>query len=180
MKNTFAIKRHEIKSKSLLTLCAVVAATALPQVFHWLGVWSGMGPLPGATFLPMHIPVFAAALMGGPVVGLAAGALSPLVSYIFTLTVFEAAMPAAVLLPFMTLELTGYGLVAGMLYKAKTPVILNLIAAQVAGRLLRAAAVLITAGSAVSVWDAVVAGLPGIMLQWAIIPLLVYRLRKQS
>jgi uncharacterized membrane protein len=155
-----------------------MAAVALPQVFHYIGVWSGSGALPGATFLPMHIPVFVAALMGGPVVGLIAGALSPLVSFAFTSAVFTAAMPSAMLLPYMTLELTGYGLAAGMLFKAKTPVFVNLIIAQAAGRALRAIAVLAFGGTLEAVSGFVVAGLPGILLQWALIPLLVYRLRK--
>ena len=89
MKNILALNKTEIKTKSLVTLCAILCAAALPQVFHYIGVMSGAmeNPLPGAVFLPMHIPVFVAAFMAGPAVGLIAGALSPLVSYVFTLSV---------------------------------------------------------------------------------------------
>ena len=79
----------------------------------------------------------------------------------------------------MTLELGVYGLVAGLLYRAKTPVFLNLVIAQAAGRLIRATVMLITAASFDTVWGVIVTGLPGIMLQWALIPLIIYRLRKR-
>jgi hypothetical protein len=93
-------------------------------------------------------------------------------------------MPSAMLLPFMMFELAGYGLFAGLLHKAKTPVILNLVIAQLAGRVLRTIAILTAVfllginnpPSAVStIWTTVTVGLPGIMLQWALIPLIIYR-----
>jgi uncharacterized membrane protein len=177
MKNTLALNKNVIKTKSLFTLGAILCAVALPQVFHYLGVLSGMGPLPGAAFLPMHIPVFIAAFMAGPVVGVLAGALSPLFSYVFTLSVFGAAMPALPLLPFMTLELAIYGLVAGMLYNKKASVFLKLVTAQLAGRIIRLIAVVIATASFGSALDFIIAGLPGIMLQWALIPLLIYRVK---
>jgi uncharacterized membrane protein len=175
-----------VKSKPLITLAAIAAAVALPQVFHYLGVISGFGPMPGATFLPMHIPVFVAAFMAGPVVGLIAGLASPLISYLFTGAILNAPMPALTLLPFMMFELSGYGIMAGLLKKAKTPVILNLVIAQLAGRALRALAVIIAVfllginnpPSAIStIWTTVTVGLPGIMLQWALIPLIIYRVK---
>jgi uncharacterized membrane protein len=189
MRNAFVLEKQTIKTKSLITLAAIIAAVALPQVFHYAGVLAGTGALPGATFLPMHIPVFVAAFMAGPVVGVIAGAMSPLVSYFFTLAVFGAPMPALALLPFMMFELAGYGLVAGFLHKAKTPVFVNLIMAQLAGRALRALAVLIAVfilgvnnpPSAIStIWTTITVGLPGIMLQWALIPLVIYRLKGRN
>jgi len=76
---------------------------------------------------------------------------------------------------------------AGLLCKInpKMPIFVNLVIAQLFGRAVRAVAVLIAvyviglnnpAPTAVaSIWEAVVAGLPGIVLQWALIPLIVYR-----
>ena len=189
MKNTIAVNKSVFKTKMLVTLAAVVSAVALPQVFHHIGVVSGFGALPGATFLPMHIPVFVAAFLAGPVVGLLAGAISPLVSYCFTLTAFDVPMPALTLLPFMMFELAGYGLVAGLLHKSKTPVFLNLIIAQLGGRLLRTSVVLVAVfvlginnppASVSTIWTTVTVGLPGILLQWALIPLIIYRVRNRE
>jgi len=186
MKNILVLKRNEIKTKSLVTLSAILCAVALPQVFHYLGVLSGFGAMPGATFLPMHIPVFVAAFMAGPVVGLIAGLLSPLASYAFTMAAFGASMPGLALLPFMTIELAGYGFIAGLLYKSKTPIFVNLLAAQVAGRLIRAVALVVAvfalgvnnpATSLDTIITTVRIGLPGIMLQWALIPLIIYRMK---
>ena len=178
MKNIFVLNKSRIASKSLVTFAAVCAAVALPQVFHWLGLASGLGNGLGAAFLPMHIPVFIAAFMAGPAVGLAAGVLSPLVSFGIS------GMPTGALLPFMVIELAGYGLIAGFLYKSKTPVFVNLIIAQLAGRVLRAGAVLVSVYalesgviSVQSIWNTITAGLPGILLQMALIPLLMYRIR---
>ncbi|MDR2531656.1 MAG: ECF transporter S component [Oscillospiraceae bacterium] len=188
MKNAFAIDKTTIKAKSLVILTAIACAVTLPQVFHYLGVISGFGPMPGETFLPMHIPVFVAAFLAGPVVGLLAGAVSPLVSYGFTMMAFDGApMPVLTLLPFMMIELAGYGLFAGLLHKAKTPVFLNLVIAQLAGRLLRACAVLTAVfilginnppASVQTILTTVTVGLPGILLQWALIPLIIYRTKE--
>ena len=184
MKYANILQSSAIKTKTLTVFFAVICAVALPQVFHILGAVSGFGAMPGATFLPMHIPVLVAGLLGGPVVGLLAGLISPALSFGFTSAIGITAMPASFMLPFMTLELAGYGFVTGMLCKAKTPVILNLIIAQLAGRAVRAVAVLTAvyiigmnnpAASVSTIWETVRVGLPGIMLQWAIIPLIIYR-----
>ena len=187
MKNTLVINKTEIKTKTLITFLAVISAVALPQVFHYIGVWSGSGALAGTVFLPMHIPVFIAAFMAGPVVGAVAGVLSPIMSFVFTASVLSAAMPGSALLPFMALELAGFGLTAGLLHKNnKLPVFVKLIIAQLAGRILRATAILISlyviglhnpVATVSSIWDSVIIGLPGILLQWALIPLLVYRMK---
>jgi len=181
MKSTFAISKTTFRSKSLVTLAAILCAVALPQVFHAVGAISGLGGNIGAAFLPMHIPVFIAAFLAGPVVGVLAGLISPLLSHGIS------GMPTVALLPFMTIELMGFGLMAGLLHKNKLPVILNLIIAQLAGRALRSVAVLTAVfalGSQAvaldSIWNTIIIGLPGIMLQWALIPLFIYRLKGQK
>ncbi|MCL2696991.1 MAG: ECF transporter S component [Oscillospiraceae bacterium] len=187
MKSTLALSKNTIKTKTLAVLAAIAAAVALPQVFHYLGVLSGFGPMPGATFLPMHIPVLIAGFMAGPAAGLIAGALSPVFSFVFTSAAFDTPMPALIILPFMVIELAGYGFIAGLLCKSKKPVLLNLMIAQAAGRALRALAVLIAVfifglnnpPTAVStIWTTITIGLPGILLQWALIPLFIHRFKK--
>jgi len=162
--------------KTLITTAAVIAAVVLPQIFHAVGIASGLGAGVGAAFLPMHLPVFLAGLLAGPVVGLAAGILSPLVSFAFS------GMPSAVMLPNIIAELAGYGLVAGLLINTKLPVLGKLLIAQIAGHILKSAVIVFSvyAVGAQSVpvaliWSSIVTGLPGIALQWSLIPLIMYR-----
>ncbi len=168
------------KSKTFAGLLAVAGALALPQLVHWLGAVSGMGSALGETLLPMHLAVILAGLFAGPLVGLAAGAISPAVSFLLS------GMPAAAVLPFMTVELAGYGLAAGLLASVRMPASFKLLIAQVAGRALRSAAVLIAfygfgGGLPVaSIWTSIVTGLPGIVLQWVLVPLIVFRVERMA
>ena len=175
MTNSMALNRTTFKTKTLATFLAVLAAVALPQIFHVVGVASGLGASLGTAFLPMHLPVFLAGFMFGPIVGLLAGVASPLISYALT------GMPAAVMLPNMIAELAGYGFAAGLLYNVKMPVIGKLFIAQIAGHLLKALVILLsvnffgsTAVPTALIWSSVVTGLPGILLQWSLIPLVMF------
>jgi len=171
------LKSTQLKMKSLITFIAIVSAVALPQLFHAIGIISDTGNLLGATFLPMHIPVLIAALIGGPIVGLISGAISPIISFAIS------GMPALTLLPFMVIELTVYGLVGGMIYKVNTPTIVKLLIIQLAGRAARSFAVIIAVygfNSEIvelsSIYTSFTTSLPGIVLQWALIPLIIYRI----
>lgn len=175
MTNSMALNRTNFKTKTLAAFLAVLAAVALPQAFHVLGVASGLGASLGTAFLPMHLPVFLAGFMFGPIVGLLVGVASPLISYALT------GMPAAVMLPNMVAELAGYGLAAGLLYNVKMPVIGKLLIAQITGHILKALVILLSVyvlgKSAVPtalIWNSVVTGLPGILLQWSLIPLIMF------
>jgi len=167
MLNTLTLNAQAIRNKTLTVIAAVGAALALPQLFHFAGMISGLGAAPGAAFLPMHIPVFLAGFLAGPVVGVAAGVLSPLLSHAI------AGMPASALLPYMMIELAGFGLIAGLLCDVKLPFIVKLLIAQIGGRVFRAAALM----SFPAIWEITIMGVPGILLQWAFIPLLMYRLQ---
>ena len=175
MTKSLTINKTVIRTKTLYIVAAVFAAVALPQIFHFIGAASGLGSELGAAFLPMHLPVLLAGLIAGPVVGLIAGMLSPLASYALS------GMPSAVMLPNMIAELAGYGLAAGLLYNSKMPIFGKLIIVQIAGRLLKAAIILLSVyalgSKAVAVpmiWNSIVTGLPGILLQWAMIPLFMF------
>ena len=175
--STIVLKQTAIKNKCITVILAIASAVILPQLFHAVGIVSGTGNLLGAAFLPMHLPVFLAAFLGGPAVGLVSGCVSPVISF------FISGMPAAGVLPFMVLELAAYGLVGGLLSNKKMPVFGKLIITQVAGRAVRALAVIIaiyvldnTGIQLASIWNMVTAALPGILLQWALIPLLMYRM----
>ena len=173
--------RLSVRAQTLAALCAIAAAVVLPQLVHLLGAAAGLGSALGEALLPMHLSILLVGLLAGPYAGAAAGLLSPLVSFALT------EMPRAALLPFMVLELGVYGLCTGLLRNARMPVIFKLLIAQLAGRAVRAGAILIAVygfGSQalpVSViWTSVVTGLLGLVLQWALLPLIVYRVENAA
>jgi hypothetical protein len=145
----------------------------LPVAFHFFGAL-------GRVFLPMHIPVLIAGLFLGGYAGLAVGALTPVLSSL--LTGMPPLMPT---LPVMAAELAVYGAAGGYLYNVRRwNLYVSLTAAMVAGRL--AAAMMVYAlatmlniniSPAVYVTGAFVTGLPGIVIQLALVPLLVRRLQ---
>lgn len=168
--------RLTFKVQALATAAAVVGAVAVPQLFHMLGAVSGLGTSLGEIFLPMHLPILLVGLLAGPYAGALAGLLGPLVSFAMS------GMPKATMLPFMMLELCVYGLTAGLLRTVKLPTIVKVLLAQVAGRTVRAVAILIAvyglgnqAVAVASIWKSIVVGLFGLCLQWAFLPLIVYR-----
>ena len=169
---TKAISMMEIRRKALLTALMVSVAVILPQVCHLLGGQLGYGSKLGEMLLPMHLPVMLAGLLWGPWAGFACGMLSPIVSFAL------AGMPGAVLLPFMTVELAVYGLSAGLLSKTNLPTLLQVVLTQVAGRVARAAVLAVAIYGfgfdrlPISiVWTSITAGVVGIVIQWAVLPL---------
>ena len=173
--------RLSIKAQALATGLAIVGAVVIPQIFHILGMVSGTGTAPGETFLPMHLPIILVGLLAGPYAGAVAGAAGPLLSFLLT------KMPVASALPFMMIELFAYGLFAGLLRNAKMPSVAKVALAQILGRVVRAAAILfavyVLSGESIgvaSVWMSVVKGLPGLALQWSLIPLIVYRVENHK
>ena len=178
MENTLTRKKQIITAKALTTVIGITLSVAIPQLFHVIGIVSGTGSLPGSAFLPMHLGVFFTTLLAGPAVGAVTGAVSPLMSFALT------GMPSAALLPFMMIELTAYGLVCGLLKNKKMPVILKVLTAQILGRAIRAAAILIafygfksTVVSPTIILSSIASGLPGLILQWTLLPLLIYRVK---
>lgn len=168
-------KKFSVKVQSLAVLASVAACVILPQIFHLIGKISGSGTAAGIVFSPMHIPVIVTGLLAGPFAGAAAGLFAPLVSYLIS------GMPVAAMLPFMTAELFGYGLAAGLLRCVKIPAFAKVLISMIAGRVLymlvSLAAVYLFKNESVSVlgiWMAVPKCLPGIVLQLAFIPPFVY------
>jgi len=174
---TYGIKKLSVKRQVFATIGAIAAAVVLPQLFHVVGMVSNMGTALGETFLPMHLPILLVGLIAGPYAGAIAGLLSPLVSFGLT------SMPGSAMLPFMMIELCMYGLFAGLLRKSKMPTIAKVLLAQVGGRAVRAGAILAsvyllgnTAIHTAVIWNSIIAGIPGLILQWILLPLLVYRI----
>lgn len=159
---------------------AIVAAVVLPQVFHLIGSVSGSGTVPGSVFSPMHLPVILVGLLAGPLAGAMAGLFSPVVSHLIS------GMPGPAMVPLMMAELAGYGIVAGLLRTVKMPCIAKVLIAQVVGRIVYALAILVAVHvfgkvnfSVSSVIPSVIAGFPGLLLQWVFIPLVVFRVENR-
>ena len=134
--------------------------------------------------LPMHIPVLLAGFLVGPASGVVVGLLAPVLSYLLT------GMPPSYAVPLMSLELPMYGLVAGIAYrKLHLNIYIALIIAMIVGRLAfgfglfglglfmklpYSASAFFASGGAL--WS----GLPGIVVQLVVIPLIVAALNRKS
>ncbi len=145
-------------------------AISFPQIFHLTGIG-------GTVILPMHIPVILAGLLVGPAIGLYVGIIAPIISHFLT------GMPpmSPPILPPMVVELGVYGFVAGLMYRAlKRNTYLSLIAAMISGRIALGVAAYVMMQffgfelePMLYVKGAIVTGLPGIVLQLVLIPVLV-------
>ena len=131
----------------------------------------------------MHIPVILAGLLLGAKHGLIVGIISPIISSLVT------GMPIAFpMLPIMILELGTYGVVSGVLSKTtKLPVWLTLLITMVIGRLSYAFAYysiklifLPEIQESISPIEAAITGMPGIIIQILLIPLLASVLNKRN
>ncbi len=169
---------NRISRTQWLTYAALFLALALvlPIGFHAFGVG-------GRMFLPMHLPVLLAGFLVGPFCGLLVGILAPGLSHLMT------GMPPTYAVPLMSLELPVYGLVAGLLYRRlHMNIYVALIIAMILGRVMFGVGLLIlgmfmelpySAAVFFSSGGAVVTGLPGIVLQIFLIPIIVAAVRRK-
>ena len=152
-----------------LTGLFIALGVVLPIAFHLIH------PLAGRTLLPMHIPVLLAGILVGPISGMIVGLICPTLSFLLT------AMPPAYAVLLMTLELSLYGLASGIaIKKLRIPLIPSLILAMIVGRLGFAVGLFILGrflnlpyGVREFILYAIPTGLPGIILQIILIPILV-------
>lgn len=165
------LKYTDVRSY-IITAVFILLDVAVPRLFHQFH-------LAGATYLPMHIFVLMAGLLFGWRAGLIVGLLTPISSYAVS------QMPALTILPQVTIELAVYGLIAGLLReKFNLKAVWSLLGAMVAGRValfLTVSVIYLVAGSIFSPvgaeatpWSAVSSaigqGLPGILIQLALLP----------
>ena len=159
-----------VYSAASIALCVV-----LPMAFH--AVQNA-----GSIFLPMHIPVLLCGLMCGWPYGFICGLLGPLISSLTT------GMPPAAMLPSMMIECAVYGCVSGammQLVHTKKPVAdlyISMTTAMILGRVLAGLAKswILSPGTAPFAWvtTSLVMGIPGIVIQLVLIPLVVISLTK--
>lgn len=148
----------------------------IPYIFHSTGI-------PGTMFLPMHIPVFIGGFLLPPYLAFALGILTPIINSLAT------GMPK--LLPIgiiMIFELGTYGLLTSILYrKIKLPPIIVMILAMLGGRIMGGLGVFILAifleinlEPITYVIGAITAGIPGILIQVFILPILIHAITRYT
>ncbi len=168
------MKENHVK-KLVYTAVCVALCVVLPMAFH--AVQNA-----GQVFLPMHIPVLLCGLICGWPYGFLCGLLGPLLSSVIT------AMPPAAMLPSMMVECAVYGCVSGLMLalvhtkRSLLDLYISMVTAMVAGRLLAglAKSLIFSPGTAPFAWvsTSLVAGIPGIAIQLALIPLVVTALTR--
>ncbi|HKL41079.1 MAG TPA: ECF transporter S component [Clostridia bacterium] len=148
----------------------------LPMVFHAFG---GAGKI----FLPMHLTVLVAGFLLSPLNALAVGMLTPFLSSVLT------GMPVTFpMMPIMIVELGTYALVISLLNKKRIESIyLRLIVAMVTGRIMAgfmvfamATTVGLKMKSIIFVQGSIITGLPGILIQLIMIPLIIKLLGQKA
>lgn len=150
----------------------IALGVLFPMIFHYIG-----GPGLGRILLPMHLPVLIGAAFLGPLAGLTLGVFTPLLSSLFT------GMPPVIpMLPIMVAELAVYGLAMGYLLR-KLNIYLALIITMLLGRAAASLVVLLLvyvfsfsqlpANPVIYFYGTVTAGLPGIIGQLIVVPLIV-------
>ena len=160
-----------------LVLTGVCAAlcVVLPMAFHAF-------PNGGSIFLPLHIPVLLCGLICSWPYGLVCGLLGPFLSSTLT------QMPSLAYLPSMMVECAVYGCVAGVMMrilrteKTFLNLYLSMGTAMVSGRLIAGIvkALILAPGTPVFAWvtTSLIEGIPGIVIQLALIPSIVYALMR--
>lgn len=160
-----------------MSLCIAIGLV-LPQAFHMLPIANS-----GSVLLPMHIPVIICGVLCGYKYGAFTGFLLPFLSSILT------GMPP--LFPIglsMMFELATYGFLAGLGYEiTKRRIIPTLLIAMFGGRIVLGIANTIFFGMAdmpysfnLFITAAFITAIPGIILQFIIIPSILYALEKVS
>lgn len=176
-KQTFFVR---VKYKTLVSAMVIALAIVIPQLIHML-----LGTPGGVKWLPMYFPVLVGGCLLGKRWGIATGLLSPLFSFLIT-TLLGNSMPIAIRLPFMMIELAVFAAVAGFFAKK---IVDNglwafpaVILAQISGRsvFLGIVAILqnITPFSFDMILGQIRIGIPGILLQVVLVPLIIMLLRK--
>jgi uncharacterized membrane protein len=164
-------RRFSVRTLTITGLLLAVGVL-LPLVFHVT-----LGETAGRTLLPLHYAVLLGGLLLGPVAGAFLGIATPLLSTVLT------GMPPLMVLAPMVVELTAYGITAGLAHhRWHLAPLWSLCLAMVTGRVCLGIAVALlgpsiglTAEPAAYVMTSIVTGLPGIAAQLVVLPLLLAR-----
>ena len=159
----------------VLTALCVALCVVLPMAFHSF-------PGGGNVFLPMHIPVLLCGMLCSWPYGFICGLLGPALSSVAT------GMPPAAVLPSMMVECAAYGCVTGAMLKlvrtknTYLDLYISMVTAMVAGRVLSgfAKAFVFSPGTPIFAWvtTSLVTGIPGIVIQLALLSTIVFALMR--
>ena len=144
---------------------------------------TGQIPQIGSMLLPMHIPVLLCGFFCGWKYGLAVGFITPILRSVMF------GMPPMLTALAMAFELATYGVVTGALNKIlagkKLRVYISLITAMILGRIVWGLVSMIIYGvtNAAFTWQIFIGGallnaIPGIVLQFVVVPVLVLTVEK--
>ena len=169
------------KNTSLLKMIYAAICLALCMLLPFL---TGQIPQIGSMLSPMHIPVFLCGFLCGPIWGLGVGMLAPLLR--FALFGMPLLFPTGIA---MALELAAYGVLSGLLDhalpKKAWALYLTLFLSMVGGRIVWGAAQFVLLGFTGTPFPfsaflagAVTNAVPGIILHFLLIPVLVLALRR--
>lgn len=163
-----------VKRLVLTAVCAALCVV-LPMAFHAF-------PNGGNIFLPMHIPVLLCGLICSWPYGLVCGLLGPFLSSVLT------QMPPMAYVPSMMVECAVYGCVAGVMMElvhtknTYCDLYISMGTAMVLGRFVAGVvkALILAPGTPVFAWvtTSLLEGIPGIVIQLALIPSIVYALTR--
>ena len=166
--------RSNVRKMVYTAVCAALCLV-LPMAFHAI-------PNAGQVILPMHIPVLLCGLICGWPYGAVCGLIGPFISSVIT------GMPPAAMLPSMMVECAVYGFSSGLLMKyvrtgkPGVDLYICLVGAMVLGRVAAgfAKAWIFTPGVSPFAWvtTSLVTGIPGIVLQLVLVPLVVAALTR--
>lgn len=162
-----------------LTISALCLAMCLALPFL-----TGQIPQIGNALSPMHIPVLLCGFLCGPYCAAVVGLIAPPLR--FMLFGMPPIFPTGIAMCF---ELAAYGLVSGLLYKALPKkagyVYVSLISAMLSGRVVWGVVRALLSGVAGSpfTWEmflsgAVIKAIPGIIVHIALIPCVVFALKR--
>ena len=180
MEKSLSKRIIKLSTEAIYILLTVVCAVVLPQIFHAAGVLLGVGGKLGQIFLPMYIPVLIIGFWRGPATGAVAGLLSPIVSFWIT------NMPSSALLPFIIIELSAIGALAGIFSKSKLPAVLRVLSVQVIAKLVRIGALALSlyimngTVSTAALFNGILISVPGVILQLALVTLLLIKKEKKN
>lgn len=161
-------KNRELVTGGLLLALGII----VPIIFHSAGIL-------GQVFLPMHIPVLIGGFLLSPHLALTLGIITPLLSGL--LTGMPPIYPMAIIMAF---ELGTYGIIASLsVRKFKISTIPSLIISMLSGRIAAGLTVFflvslfkLKMNPVIFVKGAIVTGIPGIIIQLIIVPVLIYSL----
>ncbi len=166
------------KNTKKLVIAGLLLAIGLiiPSIFHLIGI-------PGTIFLPMHIPVILGGFLLPPVYAFLLGALTPFINSLITgMPIF---FPIGLI---MIVELASYGLIISLLAKkTKIPTMISLIISLILGRIIAGLFIyilsslfIIELSPVIFITGAVMTGIPGIVIQLILVPVLVHSINRYT